>query len=88
MSVKLGYNKYMVTNVWNSGIEKLSNDNIPKKRQDAFIRVERKRRVNMIVASSLNDDANKSCLSGKMLIDVAMPVRTQSIVSLFPHFYN
>ena len=88
MSAKHGYNTYMVTNVWNIGIEKLSNDNIPKKRQDAFIRVERNRRVNMIVASSLNDDANKSCLSGKMDIDVAIPVWTQSIVSLFPHFYH
>ena len=37
VSVKLGYNQYMVTNVWNIGIEKLSLDNIPKKRQDAFI---------------------------------------------------
>ena len=88
VSVKLGYNQYMVTNVWNIGIEKLSLDNIPKKRQDAFIRVERKRRVNMIVASSLNNDANKSCLREKMDIDVAMPVWTQSIVSLFPHFYQ
>ena len=83
VSAKLGYNKYMVTNVWNAGIVKLNNDNIPKKPQDTFILVERKRRVNMIVLCLLNEDTNKSCLSEKWTLILQCQF---GLSLLFPYF--
>ena len=64
------------------------NDDVPKNSRGAFIRIERKRRVNMIVATSLSENCNQSSLEEKCEIDVDMPIWTKGIMPMFPHYYT
>jgi len=86
-SRKLGYNKYMIENVWRAGEKLLIKDGVGKKRQKAFVRIERRRRINETVSTSLSEQSN-SDYQEKKEVNINMPVWTRHIMHMFPNFYE
>lgn len=88
VSKKLGYNRFMITNVWEVGNKRLVADEIGKVRQEAVAQIDRKRAITraMEAASGISEKTQASAIKGTM--DVPMAPWTKRIRKRFPQFYD
>ena len=85
---KLGYNRFMIDNVWKVGKARLEKDNVRKKRLGAVARVCRKLLVKKAVISASKENEEDILSYGeKVDLDVEMPPWTKHVMGLFPKDY-
>ena len=86
-SKRLGYNRFMVEDVWRVGTNMLLDDNVRKKRTDAHDRKLRKKAIaKAITLSKRNRDSVALTVIDEDL-NVPMPCWTSKVKELFPDLY-
>ena len=85
VSKKLGYNRFMVENVWDIGTQQIEKDDVRSTRVSAKKRVLRKRRINSAVSSH---EALRQPDSGfKLEKNVEQAPWKKSVMQTFSKFY-
>ena len=87
ISKKLGYNRFMVENVWKIGRERLEKANVKKVRLDAQKRQKRKRDINKAIAREINSQRSTEGGEFKKEINVEMPPWTTKMREICPDMY-
>ena len=87
-SEKLGYNKFMLEDVWKAGCERLKKADLKKVRNDARERINRRQRVNKAVMEKVALDSNEAKSVFKSDLLQNHPPWTQFIMPQFPEYYN
>ena len=88
MSKKLGYNRFAINSPWIHGKKLLKKDDVKSTRQNGYLRSQRKRSVNKIVANFNKQQKESAKLDMKEEKDVTMPSWTKTVMKLHPHFYE
>ena len=88
VSKKLGYNRFMVHDVWKVGKERLLKDDIKNKRSAAKKRTERKRMLNRAIVQSAADNINDVDTEFKEVSKVGVAPWTRKTMHLFPDLYS
>ena len=87
-SEKLGYNKFMLEDVWKAGCERLKKADLKKVRNDARERINRRQRVNKAVMEKVALDSNKANTVFKSDLIQNQPPWTRFIMPQYPEYYN
>jgi len=87
-SKQLGYNKYMLKDVYSAGCHRLLKANLKKARRDAKARVERRQRLNKAVLDAVKNQSIRRDPSITSDLDVAMPSWSRFIMNQYPDFYR
>ena len=83
---KLGYNRFMIDNVWRIGKERLAKDNVRSKRLGAVARVSRKLLVKKVVMDAAKETSMTYCQKEEVAVD--MPSWTRHIMGLYTNDYT
>ena len=87
ISKKLGYNRFMIEDVWKVGRERLKKANVKKVRNDARKRQLRKREINKAIAKEINSQDVNTESEFQSEMEVEMPPWTKKMMQLFPDMY-
>lgn len=86
ISKKLGYNRFLVEDVWKVGTDRLQNANIKKEREDARARLQRKRDTNRAIVKKFQE--KKDAVSEiKHEIECEIPPWRQQMMEMYPNNY-
>ena len=88
VSKKLGYNRFAINSPWIHGKKLLKKDDIKSTRQNKYLRNQRKRSINKIVATFNKRQTDSSNFEMKEERNVAMPPWTNTMMKLYPHLYE
>ena len=88
VSKKLGYNRFLVDNVWRVGHEGLSNGDIPNARSEAMARLTRKHILTKAMNKSSDDSIRITDALIKEDIDVYINLWKSFMAALFPDMYG
>ena len=85
IEAKLGFNRYLIEDVWAHGKQLLAKDNFQEKRQMTFHRKDRKRRINMVIMKCIEENPNSSKYTPKAEDETTkMPSWTRFVMEMHP----
>ena len=82
---RLGYNRYMIDNVWKVGRERIRKENVREKRASAAVRADRKVLIKRAVINQSKLDPVSAELKDEKAVD--MPPWTTFLINKFPGEY-
>ena len=87
VSKKLGYNRFMIRNIWRHGAELLEKDNIKQTRMAKYVRQQRKMRVNRAIMESVAANNVDNTLVLKEEKNIETPPWRSFVMNKFSRFY-